>query len=109
MLPAIIAARKKGFKIIYLHPIDHTPLNHIDGIEFRRLLTYTRLNEEQERMMRQWSSKHNWSTRVQVKILRLARTISDLSGEDEITNESIWEAITISCYQIRKQQRGMVK
>jgi len=35
MLPAIIAARQEGFKILYLPPIDDIPLIQIDGIEFR--------------------------------------------------------------------------
>ena len=53
------------------------------------------LNDEQRRMMQAWGSKHNWSTRVQFKIIRLARTISDLSESHEITNEALWEAVTM--------------
>lgn len=42
------------------------------------VLESTGLDEEQKTMMQKWSSQHNWSTSVQMKILRLARTISDL-------------------------------
>lgn len=35
MLPAIIAARQEGFKILYLPPMPDMPINQIDGIEFR--------------------------------------------------------------------------
>lgn len=34
------------------------------------------LNDEQRIMMHKWGSQYNWSTRVQFKIIRLARTIS---------------------------------
>ncbi|MFC4025145.1 YifB family Mg chelatase-like AAA ATPase [Oceanobacillus longus] len=73
------------------------------------LLACTTLNEEQEKMMQQWTSKYNWSTRVQMKILRLARTISDLSGEEAITNEAIWEAVTMRRGQPGKTKKGMVR
>lgn len=74
-----------------------------------KLLACTKLNDEQEKMMQQWTSKQNWSTRVQVKILRLARTISDLSGEEHITNKAIWEAVTIRRFQSGQRRRGMVR
>ncbi|WP_138420476.1 hypothetical protein [Aquibacillus sediminis] len=35
-----------------------------------------------------------WSNRVQVKILRLARSIADLNGEEHVTVEALWEAMT---------------
>ncbi|WP_068675261.1 YifB family Mg chelatase-like AAA ATPase [Oceanobacillus sp. Castelsardo] len=73
-----------------------------------KLLTYTILTDEQEKMMRSWASKYNWSTRVQMKIRRLARTISDLNGDENITNQSIWEAVTMRRTQARHQQKGMV-
>lgn len=74
-----------------------------------KLLACTKLNDEQEKMMQQWASKQNWSTRVQVKILRLARAISDLSGEENITNEAIWEAVIMKRFQSGQRRRGMVK
>ena len=57
-------------------------------------------------MMRSWASKNNWSTRVQMKIRRLARTISDLSGKENITNEAIWEAVTMRRAQTTRTQKG---
>ncbi|WP_019377560.1 hypothetical protein [Virgibacillus halodenitrificans] len=44
-----------------------------------------------------------------MKIRRLARTISDLSGESQITNEAIWEAVTIRRTHDAYAQKGMVK
>ncbi|RKQ13186.1 ATP-binding protein [Oceanobacillus bengalensis] len=39
MLPAIIAARKEGFKTLYLPKMHDVPLSTIDGIEFRYVET----------------------------------------------------------------------
>lgn len=44
-----------------------------------------------------------------MKIRRLARTISDLNGDDNITNEAIWEAVTIRRASDVSSQKGMVK
>src|SRR5699024_2316060 len=60
-----------------------------------RVLECSSLKQELEMMMGKWGSKYHWSTRVQMKIRRLARTISDLNGDDNITNEAIWEAVTM--------------
>ncbi|HZH58473.1 MAG TPA: ATP-binding protein [Metabacillus sp.] len=46
--------------------------------------------------------KMNWSNRVQVKILRLARTISDLKAEVSVTEDSLGEAIVL-CWEQKQQ------
>lgn len=46
-------------------------------------------------LLQEISIQKNWSNRVQVKILRLARTISDLNGEVFVTDESLREAILL--------------
>lgn len=74
-----------------------------------RLMDNCKLNEEQQKMMQQWTRKNNWSTRVQMKTIRLARTISDLSGHENITNEALWEAVTMRRIHLGKEQKGMVK
>jgi magnesium chelatase family protein len=64
------------------------------------------LNSSQQRMLQQRSSQQQWSNRVQIKIIRLARTIADLKGEKEITDEAIWEAMTLRrTSKLAKQQR----
>ena len=50
------------------------------------------LTQKQQRILQQLSGKKNWSNRTQIKIIRLARTISDLEGKTAITDQSIWEA-----------------
>lgn len=67
------------------------------------------LNDEQRNMMQKWAGKYNWSTRVQLNIIRLARTISDLSSADGITNESLWEAVTMRRTQTIKRQKRLVR
>lgn len=62
-------------------------------VPFETLVETSPLSEHQKRMISQVSSKQQWSNRVQIKIIRLARTISDLTGEEYITDESIWQAI----------------
>ncbi|GAA0319145.1 YifB family Mg chelatase-like AAA ATPase [Bacillus carboniphilus] len=59
------------------------------------LLKDTPLTGKQSNMLQQWSSKRNWSNRVQIKLIRLARTISDLNGSEMITDEALWEALTL--------------
>lgn len=62
------------------------------------------LTMEQQRMLTKITAKQNWSNRVQVKIIRLARTISDLAGEKEITDGALWEAFRLRRWSIQKQQ-----
>lgn len=59
---------------------------------------------EQQRMLTKITAKQNWSNRVQVKIIRLARTISDLAGEKEISDGSLWEAFRLRRWTVQKQQ-----
>ena len=64
-------------------------------VPFEKMSATSPLKENQLNMIRQVSAKQHWSNRVQIKIIRLARTISDLEGSQEITDESIWKAITL--------------
>ncbi|WP_459213760.1 magnesium chelatase subunit ChlI family protein [Neobacillus niacini] len=41
---------------------------------------------------------------MQIKIIRLARTISDLAEEDKISDAAIWEAMTLRRWGIHKQK-----
>ena len=53
------------------------------------------LTQEQQKIIHQLAAKKNWSNRTQIKIIRLARTISDLEGKIAITNQSLWEAVDL--------------
>lgn len=65
------------------------------NVSFELLRTVSPITTTQERMLSQVAAKQNWSNRVQIKIIRLARTISDLLGEENIIDESIWKAIQL--------------
>ena len=71
-------------------------------VPFDVLTKSSPLKEQQMNMIRQMSSKQQWSNRVQIKIIRLARTISDLDGSQDITDASIWKAITLRREQTYK-------
>lgn len=64
-------------------------------VAFERLSAASPLAEHQRKMISKVSSKQQWSNRVQLKIIRLARTISDLAGDAYITDESVWNAIQL--------------
>lgn len=53
------------------------------------------LTQGQQKVIHQLASRHNWSNRTQIKIIRMARTISDLEGKTSITDQSIWEAVNL--------------
>ncbi|WP_233879565.1 YifB family Mg chelatase-like AAA ATPase [Virgibacillus halodenitrificans] len=82
---------------------------HNAVVSNEQLLRCSVLSDTQQQMLRQWASEQHWSTRVQVKIVRLARTISDLNGEERISNEALWEAVNIRRNDHRKAGKGMVK
>jgi magnesium chelatase family protein len=65
-------------------------------VPYEVLLKASPLTEEQQRILQQFLLKKNWSNRTQVKIIRLARTIADLQGSRQITDQSIWEAIKLN-------------
>jgi magnesium chelatase family protein len=79
------------------------------NIPFEILQTLTPLSNEQQRMLNQWSSKKNWSNRVQIKLIRLARTIADLYGRKDISLEDLWEAMSFRRIRESPKQRRKVK
>jgi magnesium chelatase family protein len=64
-------------------------------VPFELIMQTSPLTDAQQRMLGQVAAKQNWSNRVQIKIIRLARRISDLAGEERISDTSIWEAMTL--------------
>lgn len=60
-------------------------------IPFEVLMEKSPLTNDQTSMIMKVAAKQNWSNRVQIKMIRLARTISDLAGEDRMTDQSIWK------------------
>jgi magnesium chelatase family protein len=73
-------------------------------VPFEKLTATSPLKEHQMKMIRQVSTKRQWSNRVQIKIIRLARTISDLEGSHDITDESIWQAVHLRREEHQKEK-----
>jgi magnesium chelatase family protein len=72
------------------------------------LLEKSPITKGQQQLLQHWTSKYQWSNRVQTKMIRLARTIADLAGAAHITNEAPWEAITFRRTKTEdKQQRNV--
>ncbi|MEH6954802.1 hypothetical protein [Neobacillus drentensis] len=62
-------------------------------IPYEILLSKSPLTNTQNSTLQRLAIKKSWSNRTQIKIIRLARTISDLQSSPTITDQSIWEAI----------------
>lgn len=60
-----------------------------------RLLANSAISLSQKRQLQKIAIHDNLSTRTQMKIIRVARTIADLNGENTITNQAIEEALTL--------------
>lgn len=68
--------------------------NHLNGnVPFSKLMAVALLSAEQERYIQSVCFKEKWSNRTMVKLVRIARTIADLAGEQSISEASISEAI----------------
>ncbi|MBP2242371.1 magnesium chelatase family protein [Cytobacillus eiseniae] len=65
-------------------------------------------SEKVKQLMQQMAIKKQWSNRVQVKLFRLARTTADLNGEAQISESSLWEAMSLirSNEHYRKERRN---
>jgi magnesium chelatase family protein len=64
-------------------------------VSYHTLQKTSPLTQEQQTFIHRLAEKKNWSNRTQIKVIRLARTISDLEGNTTITDESIREAINL--------------
>lgn len=67
-------------------------------VPYDELIKASPLTPKQQSMIQQLLYQKDWSNRTQIKIIRLARTISDLSDErgSQISDESISEAIKLN-------------
>ncbi|WP_371825459.1 hypothetical protein [Pontibacillus sp. ALD_SL1] len=73
-------------------------------LSIEEVRTMIPLTEEQKSFLQNKAVKENWSNRVQMKMHRLARTISDLRGEEVVSDEALWEAVAM-----RRGNSGLVK
>lgn len=64
------------------------------NVSLEQLKSLGNITDHQVKMIATYAQKQQWSNRVQVKILRLARTIADLNKEEQVTEEALWESMT---------------
>lgn len=74
-------------------------------VPFEQLMKTSPLTIRQQNLINQVSAKGNYSNRTQVKIIRLARTISDLKAEEAISDESLWQAIYLNNKAFDKREK----
>lgn len=65
------------------------------SVLLEELLRESQLSSQQQSMLQNWGINKGLSNRVQIKLIRLARTIADLKGNTHIENEDLWEALTL--------------
>lgn len=64
-------------------------------VPFEELVQCSPLSSVQQGELQQLSMKEGMSNRVQIKIIRLARTISDLNGDELISDDALQEALLL--------------
>jgi magnesium chelatase family protein len=77
-------------------------------VSYDTLIQRSPLTKEQERILLQFSAKKNWSNRTEIKVIRLARTISDLQGYEHISDHCIWKAVKLNSRGEVKNKKGEV-
>ncbi|MBU9723153.1 MULTISPECIES: ATP-binding protein [Bacillaceae] len=65
------------------------------SVPFEQLITLFPLTSEQQHLLQRVCIQEGLSNRVQIKIIRLARTIADLNGSGMISNEALVEALSL--------------
>lgn len=71
------------------------------------LLAKSPLTKGQQQLLQHWATINDWSNRVQTKIIRLARTIADLTEAEHITDEALWKAMAFRRIKEGRQERNM--
>ncbi|WP_337248213.1 YifB family Mg chelatase-like AAA ATPase [Bacillus sp. USDA818B3_A] len=66
-------------------------------VSYELIMQTSPLSGTQQSLLQGLAIQQNWSNRTQIKIIRLARTIADLKGSLNITDQSIQEAIQLWC------------
>lgn len=58
---------------------------------------YCKLNQESEMLLQQVMDKYQFSARVYHRLLKLARTLADLSASETVSSDHLSEALTYRC------------
>ncbi|MHA6261441.1 YifB family Mg chelatase-like AAA ATPase [Sporosarcina sp. CAU 1771] len=88
---ARIKDRTTSARVIQRNRYGSSELN--GSITFQKLIETCQLSNEQTKLIEQTCFEQKWSNRTQAKLIRIARTIADLDGEQAITDSALQEAI----------------
>ncbi|MFS0576673.1 YifB family Mg chelatase-like AAA ATPase [Sporosarcina sp. 179-K 3D1 HS] len=89
--------RKRVRQARYLQRKRYGAVGLNGNVHVSMLLDTALLSKEQELHFQSICCEEKWSNRTMVKLIRIARTISDLQGEDTITRDAINEAVKWKC------------
>ncbi|MBH9967919.1 YifB family Mg chelatase-like AAA ATPase [[Bacillus] enclensis] len=64
-------------------------------VDYQRIINHSPGLQDRLHYLNNLSLKRNWSNRAQLKVVRLARTIADLAGLEEVEERHIWEAVKL--------------
>ncbi|WP_096156485.1 MULTISPECIES: YifB family Mg chelatase-like AAA ATPase [Bacillus] len=101
---ATVQQRVEKARLIQYERYSQTILN--SRVSYDTILKTSPLQPSQQQLLRHLAAKQQLSSRAQIKIIRLARTISDLAESISITDQSIWEAVKLNS---REQSNKLVK
>jgi magnesium chelatase family protein len=64
-------------------------------VDYQRIIKNSPGLQDKLHYLNNLSSKGNWSNRAQIKVVRLARTIADLAGSEDVEEQHIWEGVKL--------------
>lgn len=91
---ATIKQRVDKARLIQLHRFENSDNYSNSKMNEQQLKEFCKLSYESDKMLRSAFEKLNLSARAYNRILKVARTIADLDGMENITDEHIMEAIS---------------
>lgn len=80
-------AQAERFKTLAL------PFKTNSEISAKEILRVIPLDEKTKKTLTAWAKKHDLSARAAHRIIKLARTIADLEGHDEVATDDVMEAL----------------
>ncbi len=69
------------------------PISFNSQMRNSQIELYCRLGSSQKTLMKELAAKYDMSARTYYRILKVARTIADLAGQDDIGDEALYEAV----------------
>ena len=71
-------------------------------VTYEQLIQYSPVSDPQRTMLQDICIEAGLSNRVHIKVIRIARTIADLDGEDVISDQAIMEALKLRNVSVKQ-------